>query len=114
MRRVSIANLVQGVGPTTPQEQASSATPGFVHLNVHTEFSLVDSTVRIKPLVKRVAETMPAAAVCDRSNMFALVKYYRAAMGVGIKPIAGVDLRIRGMGVDGELTRAVLLVQNNI
>lgn len=110
---MSTDNLDQGADLTSTQDQVASVTPGFVHLNVHTEFSLVDSTVRIKPLVKRVAETMPAAAVCDRNNMFALVKYYRAAMGAGIKPIAGVDLRIRGMGVDGELTRAVLLVQNN-
>jgi len=45
----------------------------FVHLSVHTEFSLIDSTVRIKPLVKKVAETMPAVAVTDRGNLFALI-----------------------------------------
>ena len=84
----------------------------FVHLNVHTEFSLVDSTVRIKPFVKAVAADMPAAAVTDRANMFALVKYYGAALGAGVKPIAGVDMRIRGIAPDDELTRVVMLVQN--
>jgi len=84
----------------------------FVHLSVHTEFSLVDSTVRIKPMVKAVAETMPAVAVTDRCNLFALVKFYRAAMDVGIKPIVGVDLRVSGAASDGTLTRVLLLVQN--
>jgi len=55
---------------------------------------------------------MPAAAVTDRSNMFALVKYYRAAIGAGIKPIAGVDLHVRGAAPDGAITRVLLLVQN--
>ena len=84
----------------------------FVHLSVHTEFSLVDSTVRIKPMVKAVADTMPAVAVTDRCNLFALVKFYRAAMDVGIKPIVGVDLRVSGATSDGTLTRVLLLVQN--
>ena len=84
-----------------------------MHLSVHTEFSLVDSTVRIKPLVKELAGSMAAAAVTERANMFSLVKYYRTAMSAGIKPIAGVDLRIIGMAPDDELTRVVLLVQNN-
>lgn len=85
----------------------------FVHLSVHTEFSLVDSTVRIKSLVKEAANSMAAVAVTDRANMFSLVKFYRAAMGSGMKPICGVDMRIRGMAPDGELTRAIMLVQNN-
>ena len=89
------------------------ATQSFVHLSVHTEFSLVDSTVRIKSLAKTVAESMAAAAVTDRANMFSLVKYYRAALGCGVKPIAGVDMRIRGMAPDDELTRVIMLVQNN-
>lgn len=85
----------------------------FVHLSVHTEFSLVDSTVRIKPLVKQVAESMAAAAVTEKGNMFSLVKYYRAALSGGIKPVVGVDMLIRGVAPDNELTRAILLVQND-
>lgn len=97
----------------TVSSPPSTAQPAFVHLSVHTEFSLIDSTIRIKPLTKKVAESMPAAAVTDRCNMFSLVKYYRAALGAGIKPVAGVDLMIRGAAADGELTRAILLVQNS-
>ncbi len=67
----------------------------FVHLRVHTEFSLVDGIVKIKPLVKRLAElNMPAVAVTDHANLFSLVKFYKAASGQGIKPIAGADVLI--------------------
>ena len=87
-------------------------THQFVHLSVHTEFSLQDSVVRIKPLVAAVAGTMPAIAVSDRANLFALVKFYRAALGAGIKPICGVDVLIANDELDFE-ARALLLVQNN-
>ncbi len=91
----------------------SELPPAFVHLSVHTEFSLVDSTVRIKPFVKQVALSMPAAAVTDAGNMFSLVKYYRAALSAGIKPVVGVDMRVRGAVPDGQITRVLLLVQNH-
>jgi len=67
--------------------------PGFVHLGVHSEYSLIDSTVRIKRLVERTAELgMPAVALTDQSNLFGLVKFYRAAERAGIKPIVGADI----------------------
>ena len=56
----------------------------------HSEYSLVGGVTRIKPLVKRVAELdMPAVALTDQSNMFALVRFYKAAIAAGVKPIAG-------------------------
>ena len=65
----------------------------FVHLRVHTEFSLVDGIVRIKELVGAVSErAMPAVAVTDIANFFGLVKFYNNAIGAGIKPILGSDL----------------------
>ena len=65
----------------------------FVHLRLHTEYSLVDGLVRIKPLVKTlVGMNMPAVAVTDQNNMCSLVKFYKNAMGAGIKPICGADL----------------------
>jgi DNA polymerase-3 subunit alpha len=65
----------------------------FVHLHLHSEYSLVDGVVRIKPLVKQAAELqMAAVAITDLSNLFALVKFYRAALSAGIKPIFGSDL----------------------
>ena len=81
----------------------------FVHLHLHTEFSLADSTIRVpeKPeqghpdkakrpnLISRAVELrQPAIAVTDLNNLFALVKFYKAAETVGIKPIAGADLCI--------------------
>ena len=65
----------------------------FVHLHLHSEYSLVDSTIRIPELVERcVALGQPAVAVTDHNNLFALVKFYKAAEAVGIKPIAGADV----------------------
>lgn len=82
----------------------------FVHLRLHTEYSLVDGLVRIKPLIRQVAAAnMPAVAVTDVSNLFALIKFYKAALTAGIKPIVGVEAWIRR---GEEATRLVLLCQN--
>ncbi|WP_196157234.1 DNA polymerase III subunit alpha [Reinekea sp. G2M2-21] len=68
-------------------------TTNFVHLRVHTEFSLLDGIVRIKELIGAVADQqMPAVAVTDIANFFGLVKFYNGAIGSGIKPILGADL----------------------
>jgi DNA polymerase-3 subunit alpha len=65
----------------------------FVHLRVHTEYSLIDSVVRIPALVSQVAASgMPAVAVTDHCNVFGMVKFYRAAEKQGVKPIIGADL----------------------
>ncbi|RLA50784.1 MAG: DNA polymerase III subunit alpha, partial [Gammaproteobacteria bacterium] len=69
--------------------------PDFVHLRLHTEYSLVDGLVRVKPLVNRVAELgMPAVAVTDVCNFYGLIKVYKAACGAGVQPIFGVDLMV--------------------
>src|SRR5687768_17288345 len=65
----------------------------FVHLHLHSEYSLLDSTIRIPELVARcVALGQPSVAVTDHNNLFALVKFYKAAEAAGIKPIAGADI----------------------
>ncbi|SDF26830.1 DNA polymerase III subunit alpha [Phytopseudomonas seleniipraecipitans] len=85
----------------------------FVHLRLHTEYSLVDGLVRVKPLVKAVAGlAMPAVAVTDMSNMCSLVKFYKAAMGAGIKPICGADIWLASAYEDGPLSRMTLLAMN--
>ena len=67
----------------------------FVHLFVHTEYSLVDSVVRIPALVKAVrGHRMPAVAVTEAANFFSLVKFYREAERAGVKPVVGADLRV--------------------
>ena len=87
--------------------------PGFVHLHLHTEYSLVDGVVRIKPLVNAVAEAgMPAVAVTDQSNLFAMVKFYRAALAAGVKPLIGVDIRVRDPEQPAQPFRLVLLCKN--
>ena len=85
----------------------------FVHLRVHSEFSLVDGLVRIKPLAKAlVGMGMPAVAITDQSNMCSLVKFYKTAMGAGIKPICGADLWLAGSDPDAPLSRICLLAMN--
>jgi DNA polymerase III subunit alpha len=94
----------------------------FVHLHLHTEYSLVDSVVRITSeggdapglMDAVVAAGMPAVALTDQSNLFAMVKFYRAAQAAGVKPIIGVDLRVREMGERVEPSTLVLLCQNEV
>ncbi len=84
----------------------------FVHLRVHSEYSLVDSVIRVKSLVSKAAESMPAIALTDQSNMFAMVKFYKAALAAGIKPIIGTDVWIENPQATEPLSRAVLLAQD--
>jgi DNA polymerase-3 subunit alpha len=87
--------------------------PAFVHLHLHTEYSLANGTVRIPSLVRKTAEQgMPAVAVTDQGNLFAMVKFYRAAMGAGLKPILGVDLWVSDSDNSGQPSRAVLLCKD--
>ncbi|MDQ3056316.1 MAG: DNA polymerase III subunit alpha [Pseudomonadota bacterium] len=78
----------------------------FVHLHLHSEYSLADSTIRIPELVQRcVALDQPSVAITDRNNLFGLVKFYKAAEGAGIKPIAGADVSFaEGKDASSKLT----------
>jgi len=85
----------------------------FIHLHLHTEYSLVDGTVRIKQLVEKAHELgMPAVAVTDQHNLFALVKFYQAAEAAGIKPIVGADVLLRSPEDPDHVSRLVLLCQD--
>jgi DNA polymerase-3 subunit alpha len=84
----------------------------FVPLHLHSEYSLVDSTIRIPELVAAcAARGLPAVALTDQNNLFALVKFYKAAEKAGIKPIAGADVLI----ADGTAapSRLTLLCRDN-
>ena len=86
----------------------------FVHLHLHSEYSLQDSTIRLKPLIDQVRERdMGAVALTDLNNMFAVVKHFNAATAMGVKPIFGSDLWIRHPERKYQLTRLVLLCQND-
>lgn len=85
--------------------------PSFVHLRLHTDFSLVDGVTRIKPLVERCVElNMPAVAVTDDSNLFGLIKFYDAAIKAGVKPIAGADLWVEFDGLEQATPVGVLVL----
>ncbi|QNK02433.1 DNA polymerase III subunit alpha [Dyella telluris] len=85
----------------------------FAHLHLHSEYSLVDSTIRIKGLVDAcVRQGIPAVALTDDSNMFALVKFYKACSAAGIKPIGGCDLWVSAPD-DPRPWRLTLLIQNH-
>ena len=84
---------------------------GFVHLLVHTEYSITDSLVRIGDLARRTAQmSMPAVAMTDRCALFGLVKFYDACLSAGVKPIVGVDFHYRHAG---DVNRCVLLAASN-
>ncbi len=85
----------------------------FVHLRVHSEYSLVDGLVRVKALCKEAAAMgMPAVALTDLCNFYALIKFQKAAQGAGLKPIYGSDLLVRDDDDPDHISTLCLLVQN--
>ncbi len=86
----------------------------FVHLHLHTEYSLVDSIVRVPRLMAQLSDLgMSSVALTDFNNLFALVKFYQAALKNGIKPIIGVEAQIAGMSAKEPNSRVVFLCKNN-
>ncbi len=86
----------------------------FVHLHCHSEFSLVDGILRIPAWVAQVAaDGMPALAITDQANLFAMVKFYQAALSIGIKPIIGCDLWLENLQHPQQPFRAIFLCKNN-
>jgi len=87
----------------------------FVHLHVHSEYSIVDGTLKVKQLIEQAkADGQVAVALTDQGNLFALVKFYQAAVSAGIKPIIGADIWLENdHSADGP-SRVTLLCMNNI
>ncbi len=87
--------------------------PGFVHLRTHTEYSVVDGTLRVDDAVAAAARDGQAAcAITDLSNLFGAVKFYTAARKRGVKPIIGCDLWMEPEGGNKQGSRLLVLVQN--
>ena len=90
----------------------------FIHLRLHTEFSVVDGTVRIDEGVKAAqSHGQGALAISDLSNLFGTVKFYKEARGAGIKPLIGAEVWLEGFASaegskEAPLGRVLLLVQN--
>ena len=90
------------------------ALPRFVHLRIHSEFSITDGVVRIDDAVTAaVKDEMGALAITDLSNLFGLVRFYTAARSNGIKPIAGADVWVTNPQDPDQPHRLLLLVQNH-
>ena len=105
--------MQQAGAPATVRPAAQG--PGFVHLRVHSEYSIVDGLVRIDDLVKAAAKDKQAAlAVTDLSNLFGMVKFYKAARGKGIKPVIGVDVWITNDDNREKPSRLLLLAKNRM
>lgn len=86
----------------------------FVHLRVHSDYSMMDGLNKVKPLMAKVQSlNMPAVAITDQMNMCGLVKYYGAAHGNGIKPIIGTDFWVQSEHLPGMLFRLTLLAMDN-
>ncbi|MCF3096063.1 DNA polymerase III subunit alpha [Aeromonas australiensis] len=90
------------------------ADPRFIHLRVHSDFSMVDGLQKINPIVgAAAADNMPAIALTDQMNMCGLVRFYGAAHGKGIKPIVGADFWVQSDELGDEQFRLTLLAMDN-
>ncbi|WP_279623896.1 DNA polymerase III subunit alpha [Aeromonas veronii] len=90
------------------------AEPRFIHLRVHSDFSMVDGLQKINPIVgAAAANNMPALALTEQMNMCGLVRFYGAAHGKGIKPIVGADFWVQSDELGDEQFRLTLLAMDN-
>ncbi|QMV15210.1 DNA polymerase III subunit alpha [Vibrio spartinae] len=88
--------------------------PKFIHLRIHSDYSMIDGLSKVPPLVKKVAEMgMPAMALTDFTNLCGLVKFYSTAHNCGVKPIIGADFLVRSQAFGDDLTHLTLLAANN-
>ncbi len=87
----------------------------FVHLRLHTEFSVVDGTNRIDEIVKAAAaDEQPALAITDLNNLYGAIKFYKETRGKGVKPVVGAEIFLESLTQDAAQTsRMILLVQNH-
>ena len=90
------------------------SSPAFIHLRVHSDFSMIDGVAKVKPIVKAAQKlAMPALALTDQMNFCGLVRFYSTAHEAGIKPIIGVDCWVQHPLFGGESSRMLLLAADN-
>ena len=88
--------------------------PRFVHLQVHSDFSMIDGIAKVKPLVKACVENnMVAMGLTDFTNFCGLVRFYGEALSSGVKPIIGADVLVQSELCGDEPFRLTLLAKNN-
>ena len=91
-----------------------NVAPRFIHLRVHSDFSMCDGLNKVKPIIAKAADyNMPAIALTDQTNLCGLVKFYHAAHSAGIKPIIGSDFWVKSDELGDELSRIVVITTNN-
>ena len=80
----------------------------FVHLRLHTEFSVVDGTNRIEEVIRAAAaDGQPALAITDLNNLFGAIKFYKEARTQGVKPLLGAEVWVEGVGADASVTQMI-------
>ncbi|MGL9733283.1 MAG: DNA polymerase III subunit alpha [Symbiopectobacterium sp.] len=90
------------------------AEPRFIHLRVHSDYSMIDGLAKVGSLVKKAAALgMPALALTDFTNLCGLVKFYSGAYGAGVKPIVGADVLVSSDVLGDELAQLTLLAMDN-
>jgi len=100
---------------TVTKAEITLTEPSFIHLRVHSDYSMCDGLKKVKPIVaKAAALNMPAIALTDQTNLCGLVKYYHAAHGAGLKPIIGCDFWVQSEELGSEFFRLVVLATDNV
>ncbi|WP_224797249.1 DNA polymerase III subunit alpha [Idiomarina abyssalis] len=88
--------------------------PNFVHLRIHSDFSMIDGLAKVGPICEAVADAgMPALAITDQMNFCGLVRYYGAAHKLGLKPLIGCDFWVQAEYPESELFRLTALAMDN-
>lgn len=106
--------LIEPYNEEAAEEQIKEQ-PKFIHLRVHSDYSMCDGLNKVKPIIAKASDlAMPALALTDQTNLCGLVKYYHAAHGAGIKPIIGCDFWMKSQELEDELSRIVVLATDNV
>ncbi|MGP1956680.1 MAG: DNA polymerase III subunit alpha [Arsenophonus sp. NC-PE1-MAG3] len=90
------------------------AEPHFIHLHVHSDYSIIDGLAKIKPLINQVVELgMPALAITDFTNLYGLIKFYSSAHSAGIKPIIGADFYLESELLSDQVAHLTILARDS-
>ena len=85
----------------------------FIHLHLHSEYSISDSLIRIEELIDHVSKNKsPAVAITDNNNIFSLIKFYKTAIRKGVKPIIGIEINLEDKLDTEDFSKVVLLCKN--
>ena len=99
--------------PATLPAAASPSQPRFVHLRLHSEYSVTDGIVQVdQAIASALADGMPALGISDLVNLFGMVKFYKGARDKGLKPVIGVDAWVQNELERDKPGRVLLICKN--